>query len=249
MKIHRLLPAAILCLAAPVLRADPPMTPVTAQEMYPVAQLREAQRVALAQGKPVGFLLTWPMYFPGAPDFHRNSSTSTTYFYHAFKDQAVLVNVNHATGELDHLPPVALDAFRSPAEGGYAPCLCLTNPTFTKLIGIIPLWENPAQREEYFARYQALIADKSVWWDAAAVQTRRSSRHRRPHRRRACACPPGCRRAHVRFQRLCPRTGTDPAGRTADRATLSLAHAPPVTSDCRLRRPRAALTVLAQPSP
>lgn len=172
MRIRRTFLAVLLCLAAaPVLRADAPTIPVTAQEMYSVAQLREAQRVALAQGKPIGFLLTWPMYFPGAPDFHRNSSTSTTYFYRAFKDQAVLVNVNHATGELDHLPAVALDAFHSPAEGGYAPCLCLTNPTFTRLIGIIPLWENPAQREEYFARYHALIADKSGWWDASAVQT------------------------------------------------------------------------------
>ena len=171
MNIRWLLVAVLSLAGVSALRADPPLTPVTAQEMYSVAQLREAQRTALAQGKPVGFLLTWPMYFPGAPDFHRNASTSTTYFYRAFKDQAVLVNVNHATGELDHLPRVALDAFHSPAEGGYAPCLCLTDPTFTRLIGIIPLWENPSQREEYFARYHALIADKSAWWDAAAVQT------------------------------------------------------------------------------
>ena len=147
------------------LRADLPLTPVTADKFYPLSRLADAQRAALTQGKPVGFLLTWPIYFPGAPDFHSNGSEDTTYFYQAFKDQAVLVNVNHATGELDRVPQVALDAFHSPAEGGYAPCLCLTNPTFTKLIGIIPLWKTPAERDQSFAHYRALIADKSHWWD------------------------------------------------------------------------------------
>ncbi len=150
------------------LRAQGPTDRVAASNMYPLSRLPEAQQAALAQGKPVGFLLTWPIFFPGAANFHNSGSQDSTTFYRAFKDQAVLVNVDHATGEVDRVPKVARDAFHSPAEGGFAPCLCLTNPTFTRLIGIIPLWKHNADRDDSFNRFQALIADRASWWDGPA---------------------------------------------------------------------------------
>ncbi len=150
------------------LHAEPPLTPVTPQDFYPLSRLAEAQKVAQAEGKPIGFLLTWPVFFPGAPGFLKSGSACATYFYQAFKDQAVLVNVDHSTGELDRLPKVAAAAFHSPAEGGYAPCLCLTDATFTRLIGMLPLWKNPIERREMFDQYQAVIADKSRWGEPAA---------------------------------------------------------------------------------
>ena len=169
MNLRLILLGVLLGLSSPTaLRAQEPTDRVAAGEMYPLSRLREAQQVALAQGKPVGFLLTWPIFFPGAPGFHNSGSQDSTTFYRAFKDQAVLVNVDHATGEIDRVPKVARDAFHSPAEGGFAPCLCLTNPTFTKLIGIIPLWKHHDDRDESFARFRALIADRGSWWDGAA---------------------------------------------------------------------------------
>ncbi len=168
MKTRALFFGVVLSLSGVVsLRADSPPPAVTLQNLYPLAKLPEAQRVASAQGKPVGFLLTWPIFFPGAKDFHANGSLSASYFYQEFKDQAVLVNVDHTTGDLEHLPKAAAAAFHSPAEGGYAPCLCLTDPSGTRLVGMIPLWNNPVERELLFKQYRAVIADQQRWGEAA----------------------------------------------------------------------------------
>lgn len=170
MKTRLLLFGLVLSLAggAPLRAAAPPRPPaVTPQDLRPLSKLNEAQQIAVAQGKPIGFLLTWPIFFPGAKDFHQSGSLSASYFYQGFKDQAVLVNVDHATNEVDRLPKVAADAFHSPAEGGFAPCLCLTDAKCTRLIGMIPLWNNPVEREMFFQQYQAVIADQKRWGEAA----------------------------------------------------------------------------------
>ena len=168
MKTCSILIGALLSLAGATLpAAEPPPPAITVQNLYPLSKLPEAQRVASALGKPVGFLLTWPMFFPGAKDFHANGSLSASYFYREFKDRAVLVNVDHTTGDLDHLPKAAADAFHSPAEGGYAPCLCLTDASGTRLVGMIPLWNNPVERELLFNQYRAVIADPHRWGEAA----------------------------------------------------------------------------------
>lgn len=136
-----------------------------------MSKLDEARQSAVAKGRPLGFLLTWPQYFQGAPNFDSGGSQATTDFFYAFNGPVVLVNVNHATGELDKVPPVALDAFHSPAEGGHAPCLCLVNPTCTKLITIIPLWKTNAERDQLFRQAKVLLADKAKWTDTVTPST------------------------------------------------------------------------------
>jgi hypothetical protein len=122
-------------------RKDKPMT-LTLNSAFRLSQLDEAKKKAIAENKPLGFMMVWDQFFneEGSPmsDARDGGVSSTIHFYQAFKDSCVLVFVRHED-ELQKVPESVRKGFFGPDEGGFAPNLAVVSSDASDYICEIPL--------------------------------------------------------------------------------------------------------------
>ena len=105
---------------------------------FSLSQLDQAKAKAVAEKKPLGFLMVWGQFFDhDEPVRGKDSVSALVHFYQVFNDQLVLVFVRHES-ELGKVPPAVSRGFRGPDEGGYAPNMAVTDATATEFVVEIP---------------------------------------------------------------------------------------------------------------
>lgn len=109
-------------------------------DAFSLAELEEAKAKAIAEKKPLGFIMVWGQFFGARPanTRHEGGESATVHFYMAFRDTLVLVFVRHE-GELDKVPDAVQEGFGGPDEGGFAPNMAVVDATASEFIVEIPL--------------------------------------------------------------------------------------------------------------
>ena len=127
---------------------------------FDLSQLDEAKAKALAQKKPLGFVMVWGEFFGKKSDPRdKGSLAAFAHFYHAFNNSLVLVFVRHES-ELRDVPGPVEQGFTGPAEGGYAPNMAVVDATASQLIIEVPMGgvkSDGAKRDRVFAAAAAKI--------------------------------------------------------------------------------------------
>ena len=129
---------------------------------FHLKDLEKAKAKAIAEGKPLGFILVWSQFF--VADAHPMGSNGggdyLADFMESWRDCCVFVFVHHET-ELGQLPAAVQKGILGPDEGGFAPNLCVTDSTCTDYICEIPCGggsSNGAAREAIFRLKMDVIA-------------------------------------------------------------------------------------------
>ena len=139
-------------------------------DAFRLSQLEEAKKKAIAEGKPLGFIMVWDQYFGQATGLvDQGGPSGTAHFHHVFKDQLVLVFVRHED-ELDKVPKAVKQGFSGPDEGGFAPNMAVVDPKAETFFVEIPYGgkeSNGAIREKVFrAGIEKILAAKEQWMKA-----------------------------------------------------------------------------------
>lgn len=149
-------------------------------DAFSLSQLEQAKAKAIAQKKPMGFVMVWGQFFEepaGTSD--QGGPAATAHFYQVFKDQLVLVYVRHEN-ELNSVPEAVKKGFFGPDEGGFAPNMAVTDSTASIYVCEIPYGgasSNGKIRTKVFREGIAKIRMAQAQWakDAAAAPVNGSS--------------------------------------------------------------------------
>ncbi len=127
---------------------------------FSLDNLEAAKKKAIAENKPLGFIMEWDtMMIPSHPMGGSGSNSGLAHFYAAFKDSLVLVFVSHER-ELDKVPDSVKKGFFGPEEGGFAPNMAVVTPDCSQFICEIPFGgkdSNAQIREQIFRQKIAVI--------------------------------------------------------------------------------------------
>jgi len=130
-------------------------------DAFSLAELEDAKAKAIAEKKPLGFIMVWGQFFGSRPTNTRNQGgdSAMVHFYMGFRDTLVLVFVRHE-GELEKVPDAVQEGFGGPDEGGFAPNMAVVDATATEFIVEIPLGgdhADGARRDAVFGEGAAKI--------------------------------------------------------------------------------------------
>lgn len=127
---------------------------------FSLSQLEAAKAKAVAECKPLGFIMVWGQFFGKQTDTRsRGSEPAMAHFYRAFNANLVLVFVRHET-ELGSVPDAVKQGFNGPDEGGYAPNMAVVDATASEFIVEIPYGgtdSNGEKRDQVFSAGAAKI--------------------------------------------------------------------------------------------
>ena len=147
-------PVVIDHFSGPIFRAQNagPMT-LQLSDAFSLSQLEQAKQKAIAERKPLGFIMVWGKIFGFDVDTRGGGSDSAlVHFYQVFNDKLVLVFVRHET-ELGSVPPAVAQGFRGPDEGGFSPNMAVTDASCSEFIVEIPYRDlNGEGRDQIFAQ-------------------------------------------------------------------------------------------------
>jgi len=105
---------------------------------FSLSQLEAAKAKAVAERKPLGFIMVWGEHFGRQTDTRSKGSISAlAHFYRAFNNNLVLVYVRHEN-ELGLVPDAVKQGFTGPDEGGWAPNMAVVDATASEFIVEIP---------------------------------------------------------------------------------------------------------------
>jgi hypothetical protein len=140
-------------------------------DAFGLSELEEAKRAAIAQNKPLGFIMVWGQFFGEQTDLiSKGSVSATAHFYYVFKDHLILIFVRHET-ELGKVPEAVKKGFFGPEEGGFSPNMAVTDPSAQTFVCEIPYGgndSNGAIRTKVFRDGIAKIHAAQAQWDKAA---------------------------------------------------------------------------------
>jgi len=115
---------------------------------FSLSQLEAAKAKALAQHKPLGFIMVWGEFFGKEENTRlRGGVPGLCHFYRAFNSELVLVYVRHET-ELGLVPEAVKRGFFGPDEGGFAPNMAVVDATASEFIVEIPYGGNDSNGEK-----------------------------------------------------------------------------------------------------
>ncbi|MGB8356058.1 MAG: hypothetical protein WCD79_19320 [Chthoniobacteraceae bacterium] len=122
-------------------------------DAFGLSQFAEARAKAVADKKPLGFIMVWDQLF-GRSFSNRSigSQAALVHFYQAFNTTLVLVFIHHET-ELQIVPRSVKQGFNSPEEGGFAPNMAVVDAKSGEFIIEIPMGgggSNGTVRDEIF---------------------------------------------------------------------------------------------------
>jgi hypothetical protein len=126
---------------------------------FSLDDLEAAKKKAMAENKPLGFIMEWDMMFVPAHPMGQGGSRALAHFYSAFNQSLVLVFVSHER-ELDKVPDAVKKGFFGHDEGGFAPNMAVVTPDCSQFICEIPLGGNSSNgqiREQIFRQKIAVI--------------------------------------------------------------------------------------------
>jgi hypothetical protein len=126
---------------------------------FSLDNLAAAREKALAENKPLGFIMEWDTMLVPARPMERGSDCGVAHFYCTFNNSLVLVFVRHEN-ELDKVPDSVKKGFFGPEEGGFAPNMAVVTPDCSQFICEIPYGgdkSNGQIREQIFRQKIAVI--------------------------------------------------------------------------------------------
>lgn len=144
---------------------------LTENSGFQLARLEEAKAKAVAEGKPLGFVVTWRSYW--GPDMDPKAvggSPGAMAHYHLVYDPLlVMVYVRHED-EYPRMPPGAAAGITGPKAGGWAPKMAITTPDAKTLIEMVP-WGatkdgKPGGLKERAAGFRAAWPPVETWYQA-----------------------------------------------------------------------------------
>ncbi len=129
-------------------------------DAFSLSQLEQAKAKAVAERKPLGFIMVWGQFF-GVPANTRlrGSAHGLAHFCEAFNNNLVLVFVRHET-ELGSVPNAVKQGFNGPDEGGFAPNMAVVDATASEFIVEIPYggdYSDGEKRDQVFSAGAAKI--------------------------------------------------------------------------------------------
>ena len=126
---------------------------------FSMDNLEAARKKAIAENKPLGFIMEWDSMFVPAGPMDTGSDSGLAHFYCTFNGSLVLVFVRHEN-ELDKVPDAVKKGFFGPEEGGFAPNMAVVSPDGSQFICEIPYGGNHSNgtiREQIFRQKIAVI--------------------------------------------------------------------------------------------
>ncbi len=126
---------------------------------FSLDNLEAAKKKAIAENKPLGFIMEWDSMLVPTTPMERGSDCGLAHFYYTFNNSLVLVFVRHEN-ELDKVPDSVKKGFFGPEEGGFAPNMAVVSPDGSQFICEIPYGgdkSNGQIREQIFRQKIAVI--------------------------------------------------------------------------------------------
>ena len=113
------------------------VVPLAKGMAFSLGNLEAAKKKAMAEKKPLGFIMVWDTFFVPSAPMGQGSNDGLAHFYDVFHDALVLVFVRHES-ELNKVPDAVKQGFNGPEEGGFAPNMAVVTGDCSQFICEIP---------------------------------------------------------------------------------------------------------------
>jgi len=114
-------------------------------------QVKEAEKQALAEHKPIAWILSDPHYLDGVEQISSGGSCSATlHALYAFRDRAILV-FQDAYAKNETVMPLVDDALHAPNAGRTTPIVVFLNPDATQVLATVAYERNFVKRAQGLA--------------------------------------------------------------------------------------------------
>jgi hypothetical protein len=131
--------------------------------LYRMSQLEQAKQRATAEGKPIGWIASYPEYLQPYPNLlGKGSHAATAYAVRALQKETILVFSDGRTE--NHAEPRIVDeALHSPDPHYNIPGVIILTPSLDKIIAKIPYEADSQERIKKFTDALKKIRDKDSW--------------------------------------------------------------------------------------
>ena len=141
---------------APVSRASSPA-------IYRMSQLEEAKKRAASEGKPIGWIASYPEYLTPYSNLKGSGShAATAYAIRALEKETILVFSDGRT-ENHQEPSIVDQALHSPNPHYTVPGVVILTPALDKIICQAPYTGDADERIKVFTEALKKIRDKDSW--------------------------------------------------------------------------------------
>ena len=130
---------------------------------YRMNQLDDAKKRAVAEGKPVGWIASYPEYLAPHENLMGNGShAATAYAIRALQKETILV-FSDARTENHQEPSIVDTALHSPDPHYTVPGVIILTPSLDKVICKAPFTSDSQERVRIFTEALKKIRDKDSW--------------------------------------------------------------------------------------
>ena len=138
--------------------------PATVQPLfYRMSQLEDAKKRAVAEGKPIGWIASYPEYLAPHENLMGNGShAATAYAIRALQKETILI-FSDARTENHQEPGIVDNALHSPNPHYTVPGVIILTPLLDKIICQAPFSSDSQERIRIFTEALKKIRDKDAW--------------------------------------------------------------------------------------